>query len=335
MGHHQERAEKICLNCDAAVHGHYCHACGQQNVEPRESVLHMVKHFFEDITHFDGKLFSTLKYMLTKPGFLAGEYMKGRRMKYLHPIRMYLFISAVFFITAASKFNSGAVESAVVLHARDTIEEHNTSPTQTWYNIKVGGTDEYVSGFHFPPRYAYNGAHVYDSMQRTFPESKRDNFFEQIVNRRLAAVATVYHKDPNVFMDKYYQRIANSFSKVFFISLPLFALMLLFLYWRQKRYYYVAHAIFTIHYYCFIFLSLLAWTLFLYSVNANTNPALIIGVTLAIFGGIYIYLLIAMSRFYGQKWYITFPKFLAQSVFFTLIILLFSSIFILNSMIAQ
>jgi len=35
---------------------------------------------------------------LRRPGFLSVEYMKGRRMSYLNPIRMYVFTSAIFFI---------------------------------------------------------------------------------------------------------------------------------------------------------------------------------------------------------------------------------------------
>jgi hypothetical protein len=61
-------------------------------------VWHLVQHFFNDITHFDGKFFSTVKLLLRKPGFLSAEYIAGRRMSYLNPIRMYVFTSAFFFI---------------------------------------------------------------------------------------------------------------------------------------------------------------------------------------------------------------------------------------------
>jgi hypothetical protein len=78
--------------------GRYCHECGQENLEPKETVWHLVQHFFNDITHFDGKFFSTVKLLLRKPGFLSKEYIAGRRMSYLNPIRMYVFTSAFFFI---------------------------------------------------------------------------------------------------------------------------------------------------------------------------------------------------------------------------------------------
>jgi hypothetical protein len=98
LSHSRERKEKVCLNCHSDLYGRFCHVCGQENLEPQETVWHLVQHFFNDITHFDGKFFSTVKYLLRKPGFLSSEYMIGRRAAYLNPIRMYVFTSAIFFI---------------------------------------------------------------------------------------------------------------------------------------------------------------------------------------------------------------------------------------------
>jgi hypothetical protein len=79
--------------------------CGQENIEPKETVWSLISHFFYDITHFDGKFFSTSKYLITRPGFLPKEYIEGRRARYLHPIRMYVFSSAVFFLFFYSLFH--------------------------------------------------------------------------------------------------------------------------------------------------------------------------------------------------------------------------------------
>ncbi len=97
MSHLKERSQKNCLNCNAQVYGKYCHICGQENLEPYESVWHLVTHFINDITHFDGKFFSTLRLLVFKPGFLSAEYKRGRRHNYLNPVRMYVFTSFIFF----------------------------------------------------------------------------------------------------------------------------------------------------------------------------------------------------------------------------------------------
>lgn len=105
MSHSKERHEKFCLNCNAELHGRYCHVCGQENIEPKETVWGLVSHFFYDITHFDGKFFSTTRFLITRPGFLPKEYLEGRRARYLHPIRMYVFSSALFFLCLYSVFH--------------------------------------------------------------------------------------------------------------------------------------------------------------------------------------------------------------------------------------
>jgi hypothetical protein len=104
LSHSKERHEKVCLNCNAELIGRYCHSCGQENIEPKETVWSLISHFFYDITHYDGKFFSTTKSLIARPGFLPKEYIEGRRARYLHPIRMYVFSSAVFFLIFYSLF---------------------------------------------------------------------------------------------------------------------------------------------------------------------------------------------------------------------------------------
>ena len=94
----EEPEEPRCGNCETTLTGPFCHSCGQENIELKESVWDIIAHFFQDITHFDGKFFSSLKYLVTRPGFLSTEYMIGRRASYINPIRMYIFTSAFFFL---------------------------------------------------------------------------------------------------------------------------------------------------------------------------------------------------------------------------------------------
>jgi hypothetical protein len=104
--------------------------CGQENIEPKETVWSLISHFFYDITHYDGKFFSTTKFLIIRPGFLPKEYIEGRRARYLHPIRMYVFSSALFFIFFYSLFhlnvNDGSEKDRTLLkkakQARNTLD---------------------------------------------------------------------------------------------------------------------------------------------------------------------------------------------------------------------
>src|ERR1700730_15650741 len=123
MARHHLREDKTCLNCGFTVEERFCSRCGQENIEPKESFGHLVGHFFADITHFDSKFFMTVKDLVWKPGFLTKEYAEGRRMRYLNPIRMYVFISAIFFLViywGSEGGNSNGGEGGVVASGKDT-----------------------------------------------------------------------------------------------------------------------------------------------------------------------------------------------------------------------
>ncbi len=110
------------MNCGALVTGRFCQVCGQENVETKETFWHLVIHFFNDITHYDGKFFSTIRLLLLKPGMLTAEYVRGRRTAYLHPIRMYVFTSAFFFLLYFSFFSSKEEEGGV---KRELVSQEN------------------------------------------------------------------------------------------------------------------------------------------------------------------------------------------------------------------
>ena len=96
------RKEKNCLNCGHDVEEHFCSKCGQENIEVKEDALHMVAHAIADYFHFEHKFFGTLKPLLLKPGELTKQYVAGKRVKFIHPIRLYIFVSIVFFLIVLS-----------------------------------------------------------------------------------------------------------------------------------------------------------------------------------------------------------------------------------------
>ncbi|MBC7651083.1 MAG: DUF3667 domain-containing protein [Deinococcales bacterium] len=140
MSHLKERNEKECLNCNAIIYGRFCHVCGQENLISKEPFLHLVTHFIYDIIHFDGKFFDTLKYLLLRPGFLAYEYMRGRRNSYLNPIKMYIFTSAIFFLIYFSISKSEAyVYDDDKQYTSDTNNNDYKSPIESFSNGFIEG----------------------------------------------------------------------------------------------------------------------------------------------------------------------------------------------------
>lgn len=96
-------AASDCANCGATVSGHFCHACGQETVLHPPSAREFMHEFIGHYVALEGKLWKSLGLLLFRPGRLTLEYIKGRRVRYVQPLRMYLTFSLIFF--AVLKFS--------------------------------------------------------------------------------------------------------------------------------------------------------------------------------------------------------------------------------------
>jgi Protein of unknown function (DUF3667) len=90
----------ICPNCSTILKSedNYCSLCGQENHDLKVPVGHLVYETVESITHFDTKLYTTLKAIFTSPGKITSDFLTGKRARHVHPIRFYVFISFIFFL---------------------------------------------------------------------------------------------------------------------------------------------------------------------------------------------------------------------------------------------
>lgn len=76
-----------CANCDAqlAVGQRYCGTCGQRTGRARLTMRDIGHDFLHALTHVDHSILSLVKALLLRPGFVAREYVEGRRKKYFGP----------------------------------------------------------------------------------------------------------------------------------------------------------------------------------------------------------------------------------------------------------
>lgn len=90
-----------CRNCGLPLEGRYCHACGQKAAHAEVTVGELVHDAIHEFVHLDNKIVQTLKLLLFKPGELTAEFLRGRRVRYVPPLRLYLVCSLLFFALAA------------------------------------------------------------------------------------------------------------------------------------------------------------------------------------------------------------------------------------------
>lgn len=275
------RHENDCLNCGTILEGKFCHHCGQENLQIRENFGHMMNHAISDYFHFDHQFFHTLKPLLFKPGKLTNEYMAGRRVQYLHPVKMYIFISIVYFLLL---FQSGheAVKPKKVTGKPVTVERAIDSANKAIANnpnlsaaqkialqkkinnrkvvsklgfVTVTDSDEDEKKGHntwFHPSTDDTTYQQYVSNQQKLPIDERDNFFQRQWNKKSLTYREKYgERAAEVVIDEF----KHNTPKMMFLLLPLFALILKLAFWKNKKYY-VEHMIYSFHFHCFLFLFL-------------------------------------------------------------------------------
>jgi hypothetical protein len=90
-----------CSNCGTPRVGSFCSSCGQKALPLRPTVHYFAHELTHELLHVDGKIFRSLRLLLTRPGFLTREIFAGRRASYISPIRLYLIASVVAFAIGA------------------------------------------------------------------------------------------------------------------------------------------------------------------------------------------------------------------------------------------
>lgn len=88
-----------CENCHTPLQGGYCHLCGQNAHSPLRHAGHALEEFFESFWHLDGRIFRTLRELLS-PGRLANAYLAGHRVRYIAPLRLFVILSVLTFFVA-------------------------------------------------------------------------------------------------------------------------------------------------------------------------------------------------------------------------------------------
>jgi hypothetical protein len=216
-----------CTNCGAQLEMSYtyCPQCGQQNHDLNIPVRHLLEEALEDILHFDIKSVRTIKALTFKPGFVTSEFIKGKRAQYVPPVRLYIFISFLFFLLLS--LSSGK-------HEPISPADSSSTPTViTFYNIN-------------------------SQELRGLQQAQLDSLMQSrglaltILNKYMVRQMSRISREGQ---EGFNHLLVKGISYQMFALMPLFALFV-FLLNRKKAQYYIGTLIFSIHYHSFIFLLL-------------------------------------------------------------------------------
>jgi hypothetical protein len=284
------------------VEQRFCPNCGQENTETRKTFHHLFIHFFEDLTHYENAFWKTMRNLIFRPGSLTKVYLSGRRMSYLAPVRLYIFISFItFFIVAV--LPDGADDGDMAHGDLVTVTSRDSLGVVHREKVRDTIDDKIAYGDMLPVK----SLEELDSIQRGQKPGERYSGIEYYVMKRMLLVAK--ENTGSEAAEKFTEAFSRNLPKVLFIYMPFFALVLWF-FQSKRRWYYFDHGIFTLHYFSFLLLAFLASEFFMCLSSLTTG---FIGGFFGVFQvAIYIYMFYyffpAHHRFYGETRFMSILK---------------------------
>ncbi len=295
---HSLRKDPICQNCGETVSHRFCSYCGQENTESRQTFRHLLMHFFEDITHYEGKFWKTMKYLFFRPAYLTREFLSGRRMSYVPPVRLYIFISFVTFLLPH------------ILPEYEASEEKEISQTSLAEDARIHNTFSFRNnsdGMSLVIPNNFKSLEQLDSLMKYDPYYMGDSDLEYWMNKRF-----LHMQKYSAFElgEKFKEAFSSNFPKALFAYMPLFA-MVLMLFHRKKGWMYFDHAIFTLHYFSFLLLYVALTQIFNlseYILSSSFFETLNFFVKCSILLSFPVYFFIAHKKMYSESWIKSFFK---------------------------
>jgi len=256
---------KQCLNCGSDLNAQFCPKCGQKNKDYSLTFKDLFSDFLEELLDVDSRVLRSLRLLFSRPGFLTSEYVKGRRVSYLPPVRLYLVASVVFFLALSLQTLLPSVQNNEFF--KEITEGGDIS----------GAHENAVEDMQLPP-----GADEKPTSPTAIKPVVSDN-------SSTGLTFSVGENPLDMDREELLANFSDNFAKMMFLLLPVAALQLKVLYWRRKKLY-IEHLVFSLHVHAFIF-SILILTVIL---DYKLTMWLVIVASL-------VYLFIAMKNYYGQS----------------------------------
>ncbi|PKO95433.1 MAG: hypothetical protein CVU12_10015 [Bacteroidetes bacterium HGW-Bacteroidetes-7] len=221
----QEAERHVCKNCETEFTGHFCNNCGQSAKDFNRPVSVLIVDAMSNMWAFDTRLWKTLKSIMFKPGEMALDYMAGKRVRYMPPFRLYLFISFIFFLLL--RLSTSADTNIKLISIEDKAEVSKKEQV-------VEINPEYVDLTAIQNQINNESKKEISEKDKKGKNGKR-NFEEVKQNKEL-----------------YISRFFTYLSWALIVMMPLYAMILWFLFRKQQKHY-LAHFIFSLNQHAFLF----------------------------------------------------------------------------------
>lgn len=291
-----------CGNCGVALLGKYCSDCGQEDRTIRRPFWRILRQLFHAVFELDGRVYRSLYFLYTRPGFLSTEYLNGRRARYTPPLRMFLVLSIGFFliVSIAGTFGNIFLDEAdfnAALAAGEPDAEALQQSNQPIRDLIAGETDdEDRAELDFSPQEVRD---FLEQLEFSFLPAATGERLKEFVLDQTTDNYVEMREDPLGFFRDFIGESLEYVTIFILVMMPLLALVQWALFIFKGRYY-VEHFILTLHNHSFLIVS--TYLLALTGIVSGQFPALegFIGwVDFIIVMWAWIYLYLSLKLFYG------------------------------------
>jgi hypothetical protein len=325
----QPPALPYCENCGAPMAGPFCAQCGQAAIDYRRSFRHIIVDVLDSFLNWDSKFFATIGWLIARPWHLTNQFLAGRRVRYVHPLRLYLLVSILFFFVVnywaksihadpgklsaedradiAAELDKEDIPPEVKARVRGALEAKGmTQPeAQTPSSPKITATPKPSAvASPLPSASAASPTPAGDFgplVQFDKPPSDR---FEKWLEQRAKEKMGEHGSKMALF-------IATLFSNLPYMMLcciPLFAFVLKVLYVR-KRIFYIDHLVYALHIHSFAYLAIMLIVLITIGLNRSIPGVFAGWIIAALWITFAAQIFLSIRRVYRQGWFFTVFKF--------------------------
>ena len=299
-----------CLNCDATLTGEYCAHCGQHSKHHVHSTPAMIAELIEDLFHTDHRVWRTLVPLMIRPGKLTVEYLRGKRVSYTPPFRLYIVLSLLFFLSASLRHDAieivpakGGATYELDEKAKDKLDEF----VQRLDADKREDTRQRLEEVLRQARPA-DQRRMVESMTNPCSSAALGQIAPMKEGSKLLDVCRKVTRDNGRSMT---EAMWEHVPHMMFFFLPLIAVFGKLLYLGSRRYY-AEHLLFFVHFHAFFFLAMainnvIGWVFGWFTGAWAATAAGLSTTALVFYAPAYLYK--AMRRVYGQGRFVTLAKF--------------------------
>jgi hypothetical protein len=297
--------------------GPFCAQCGQHAVDYRRSFGRVFADVLDSFLNWDSKFTLSLWLLMSRPWKLTIDFLSGKRVRHMHPLRLYLLISIAFFF--------GVHELAKQANFDSSHRKTLTPDEKAQVEAKLAKLPAKVQP---EVKKAIEDAAKPQASPETSGKDKDEPFLEigtnkddpnappfaKWLNRRLKEKIG----ENGVNFKVLFLAVTGNLPVMMLCCIPLFAFVLKLLY-LFRRVLYIDHLIYALHIHAFAYLAILLIG-FISAGLMHVAPALSGWIMAVLIVTAVVLLLLSIRRVYRQGWFMSIFKFLFGGVIYLIVL---------------